>query len=82
MGKCRMKEYNTNEVIDKTGAPLICVGGYGQKPCKYYKECRAEMIVRLKDVNINVTEADRTSKWNLKKEEFNEGLEGFPEVHI
>jgi len=95
MGKCRMKEYRTNEVIDKTGAPLICVGGFGQPACKYYKECRADMLLRTNKIKpkapkgrrlisefSGVTEADRTGKWNLNKEVFNEGLDGFPEVHI
>jgi len=37
-----------------------------------------------KEYPINITEADRTKNFDLeiKEEEFNEGLEGFPQEHI
>lgn len=95
MGKCRMKEYRTNEVIDRTGSPLICQGGFGQPPCKYYKECRADMLFRtrkIKKIDLMENPGNKNAETeypNVHKgreienlSEDNEGLDGFPEVHI
>ena len=89
MGKCRMKEYRTNEVV--THGPLICYGGFGQPRCAFLKVCMKENgLTRTKLygqlVNSGTINAEeiihKTREIENLSEEPNEGLEGFPQEHI
>jgi hypothetical protein len=38
---CKSGHYKSNIILSRS--PLVCLGGYGQKPCEYLEQCRKSL---------------------------------------